>query len=210
MEVKFIPHKTWWGRPSALLYYWRRKNWVRDASDVDNIIRFAQGVDVELVKSGRVTLITPKEYSLKYGVPLKTVYRQFAKGWLAGVVVGGRILLVDGQRPPQPRKKIDINAIIEKVEALGVRGMGARMVALIQIPYPLLKHAAYSRGARLILDEFRKQNRLYRIKRSYYVLFSRVGVMTKEELMSLYPDPNEIILPRRGNVSWEMVEFLSK
>lgn len=213
MRVKrpmFIPHKTWKMRPSALLYYWRRKGWIQDISEIDNIVRYAHGVDVNAVKAQRVPLLTAKEYSLKYNLPRCTPYRLFKKGKVAGVIIGGKILIVDKPPPASSRKRVDLSVVINKVETLGIRGMGARAVALIQLPYMIIKQSAYTHGARAILNEYRKQGRLYRIKRSYYVLFSRIGILSKDELKALYPDPSEIVVPKRRNISWEMIEYLGK
>lgn len=209
-EIPFIPHKTWKKRPVALIYYWRRKGWLVDEKKLEDLVRIVHGIDVADILRGQAPLISVKDFAQKYNMSIFSVYKLFRERKIGGAVVGGKVLVLDRPPPKASKQRIDLRRTITKIEEWGLRGMGARPLALIQFPYTAIKTSIHYHNIKKILDFYKEANRLYRIGRSYYILFSRIGIVSKEELISLYPDPSEIIVPSRGDVSWEEVKLVCK
>lgn len=196
-----LPFKLWDRRKEALVYYWRRRNWIKGYSDIENIVRYAYGVDTNDVLQGKVKLLSVPAFSAKYGVNLFTAYKMFRQGRLAGAKVGGRIFLVD--LPPQVRRRhqVSVSQAIEKVETWGLRVLGARTVGLVHTPILLLKAwVTPHRRVREVLMHFKQQRRLCVIGRRLHILFSRINGLNLDNIKELYPNPAEIIVPKRVSV----------
>lgn len=200
-------YKCWReGRKNALLYLWRKKMWVQDDIQdiVPSIVRFVQGLDIKSLHE--TDFLTPQEYARKYNMKLPTVYTMFRRGKLRGAKVGGKIVLVD--EPLVRKSEQKFKTAIGKIETWGLHGLGARPVALRATPLALVRALAPSLHPHKVLEHFKSVNRLFKIRGHYYILFSRIGDLSLAELKELYPDPNDIIIPKlRKKVQWGEVEL---
>lgn len=205
----YLPFKTLKKRnPWAILRKWALQGIVDDNGMVDLsvLVSKANGVSLQDIADGRLKLIKAVEYARKYGIPYSTVMYKFAKGVLRGVKCKNLVFLVD-EPPPESGvyfRAIDMDRLIAYMENMVMRATLGRTVALVRLNVMKMTSSSDWMRRQVPFGHWRKQGRLFRYRRHYYILVNMASYSLDEIRRNF--QPADIMIPKpTEEVSWDDV-----